>query len=69
MPCPYFNEPELPRRRANALNVEVGAPIPRCTLKEPEHWPNKGMAARWLLSGGSPLVFGPCSANCPKSAA
>jgi hypothetical protein len=55
-----------PRRHANALNVEVGTPLARCTRKLPEHWAGSGASAlRWLGSGGSPLVFGECSADCP----
>lgn len=57
----------VPPRPANALNIEVGQPLDRCRLKTPAHW---GLVdprgARWLLSGGSPLVLGLCSANCPK---
>lgn len=63
--CPHRIELPTPRRRANALNIEVGTPAPRCGLKEPDHWPNKNMALRWRLSGGSPLVFGLCSEECP----
>jgi len=63
--CPNRIEPELPRRPVNGLNVEVGPPAPRCRRKLPKHW--KGVtAARWLLSGGSPLVFGRCSSSCPS---
>lgn len=54
------------RRPANALNVEPIQPLHRCKLKPPEHWPNDGpTASRWLLSGGSPLVFGMCTQACP----
>jgi len=63
MTCPHLITPELPRRPGNALNIEVGSPLARCKLKLPSHWPKDGPgAARWLMSGGSPLVFGPC---CP----
>lgn len=67
--CPYRTGADLPRRPANALNIEVGAPLPRCVLKTPEHWGDSAPSARrWLLSGGSPFVFGPCSTDCPKPA-
>lgn len=62
--CAARLAPAPERRRANALNVEIGAPSPRCTFKAPEHWPD-GMVGRWLRSGGSPLVLGHCSADCP----
>jgi hypothetical protein len=63
--CPWRIVADLPRRPANALNVEVGTPLPRCRMKPPEHWGDKAPgAARWLASGGSSLVFGPCSRNC-----
>lgn len=65
--CPHRVEVLQERRRANALNVEIGTPLPRCLLKVPEHWPSDAPGAlRWLGSGGSALVFGPCSARCPK---
>lgn len=64
MTCPNLIELDVPRRPGNGLCIEVGTPLPRCKLRTPSHWPQNGPgAARWLLSGGSPLVFGPC---CPK---
>jgi len=66
--CVHRLVPLLLRRPANALNVEIGAPAPRCSLKLPDHWTGSGRSAlRWLGSGGSPLVFGHCSADCPAS--
>lgn len=68
--CSHRVEVDVPRRPANALNVEVGTPAPRCKLKVPEDWagrePRSGLslAARWMWSGGSPLVFGVCTPNC-----
>lgn len=59
--CSERVEMDVPRRPANALNVEVGTPLPRCRLKTPASW--RGFdprATRWLLSGGDPLVLGPC---------
>lgn len=66
--CPERVELEVPRRPANALNVEVGAPRARCRLKPPEAWNGADpRAARWLLSGGSPLVLGTClCTKCPR---
>lgn len=50
------------RRGGNALNVEIGEPLARCLQKQPEEWRGRGMSSlRWLASGGSPLVFGPCT--------
>lgn len=59
----------LPRRRGNVVAVEVGAPVPRCRLKLPGHWRGPGASSlRWLGSGGSPLVFGPCTpGRCPTT--
>jgi hypothetical protein len=41
--------------------------MPRCSMKAPPHWGAIGaeMSGRWLASGGSPLVFGHCDADCP----
>ena len=70
--CPYFIQPELVRRPANALCIEIGQPATRCKLKIPDSWkghePKQGvsLATRWLWSGGSPLVFGYCDVDCPQ---
>ena len=63
-PCRYRIDLELPRRPVNGLNIEIGAPASRCTLKPPAHWPD-GMVLRWLASGGEALVLGKCTGNCP----
>jgi hypothetical protein len=64
--CRYQIGMDVPRRPANALCIEVGTPATRCTMKPPENWKGTGVGAvRWLGSGGSPLVFGVCSADCP----
>ena len=57
----------VPRRPANALNVEVGRPADRCRLRTPPEWGNSDpRATRWLLSGGGPFVLGRCArAACP----
>lgn len=62
MPCRFRVEAPLERRPANALNLEIGQPAARCTLRYPEHWPD-GMVLRWLGSGGSPLVLGVCAGS------
>jgi hypothetical protein len=65
--CPYRIALGVERRPANALNLEIGTPIPRCTRKLPDHWFGAGRSAlRWLGSGGSPLVFGYCNTDCPE---
>lgn len=64
MTCRHLIQLGVPSRPANALNVEVGQPLPRCRLRTPEHWGDADpRAARWLLSGGSPLVLGLCAPN------
>ena len=66
--CAHAIEMEMERRPANALNLEIGQPLTRCRLKTPDHWGGADpKAARWLLSGGSPLVLGYCACSaCPK---
>jgi hypothetical protein len=65
--CPHRIALEVPRRPRNALNVEVGTPLPRCRLRPPTHWPEEAPSVtRWLLSGGSALMLGLCSCRaCP----
>lgn len=59
--CPSRMEPDLVRRPANALNIEIGAPQLRCSLQSPD---GRGMA--WVNSGGSILAYGCCSKrSCP----
>lgn len=66
--CPERIEPEALRRRANALNVEIGPPAARCRLMPPEDWNGVDpRATRWIWSGGSPLVLGKCCCqDCPR---
>jgi hypothetical protein len=65
--CPHIVELALERRPANALNLETAQALPRCKLKPPAHWGDSAPSvARWLLSGGSPLVLGCCSVKCPR---
>lgn len=48
-------EPGVERRPGNALNVEIGSPMPRCLFRSPD-----GRGLLWLLSGGSVLQYGHC---------
>lgn len=68
-PCCDLITLGVPRRPANALNLEIGQPLDRCRLRTPAAWADVDpRGARWLLSGGSPLVLGLCTPNsCPKS--
>lgn len=60
--CDQRIVPEVNRRPANALNVEIGSPAIRCALRSPD-----GRGAIWLLSGGSPLAYGCCErATCRR---
>lgn len=67
--CPDRRGASVERRPANALNVEIGAPVPRCIQRMPAHWTGSGRSAlRWLASGGSALVFGECCCRaCPRA--
>jgi hypothetical protein len=68
--CPSRVNLGTPARKANALNIEVGQPLPRCMEKPPEHWgPNAPSVLRWIGSGGNLLVLGHCDANCPRGIA
>lgn len=64
--CQYYIKPvNVEKRPVNGLNVELMAPSARCFLKTPSNWDKeKGIATRWLFSGGSPLVFGLCAGSC-----
>ena len=56
----------LELRPANALNLEIGAALPRCRVRTPSNWGRGASSMRWLASGGSPLVLGTCSCTpCP----
>lgn len=62
------------RRRANALNVEIGSPQKRCTQKpppSPSKNPNRSSALVYLLSGNeSPYHWGVCTPRmCPNDSA
>ena len=67
--CDARRELRTERRPGNALNVEIGAPLPRCMLQPPD---GRGVTIDggtldWLRSGGSELDYGICGkANCPK---
>ena len=59
--CPDRIDLGVERRPANALNVEIGQPMPRCQQQSPD---GRGLA--WLWSGGSPLAYGQCCRSaCP----
>jgi len=59
--CPHQMDIDVERRPGNALNVEIGAPLPRCNRKSPD-----GRGLVWLMSGGSPLAYGNCTPlHCP----
>lgn len=61
--CHDRREVGVPRRPGNALNVEMGAPAPRCMQKSPD-----GRGLTWLMSGGSVLAYGCCANPCPRFA-
>ena len=56
--CPARLNVGIERRRANALNVEIGQPAARCSFLSPDN-----MGLRWLYSGGSALAYGCCEQN------
>ena len=61
--CEYRLALDVERRPGNALNLEVGTPMPRCTGRSPD---GRGLA--WLLSGGSALAYGICAkVKCPRA--
>lgn len=66
--CPNRIDIPMIRRPVNGLNVEPIQPIPRCRERTPENWGDADpRAARWLLSGGDPMVLGFCEfLNCPR---
>lgn len=67
MSCRSRVESPIERRPANALNLEFIQTSDRCLNQPPSHWPEGHWALRWIGSGGSPLVFGECSAqSCPE---
>ena len=68
--CPQRIELPVAKRGANALNVEIGSPMPRCRCRTPDEWgADDPRAVRWLASGGSPLVLSACAPDaCPLPA-
>lgn len=62
----------IERRPGNALNVEIGTPLPRCLLQPPD---GRGVTCDggtldYLRSGGNVLAYGVCAAGaCPKAEA
>lgn len=60
--CPSRMALDVERRPGNALNIEIGTPVPRCSQKSPD-----GRGLTWLRSGGSPLAYGVCAHHdCPR---
>ena len=56
-------------RQSNALRVEtLRDTSPRCGMKPPAQW-SEGAKRQgwglWVMSGGSPSVFGHCDQDCP----
>lgn len=69
--CGSCKTPDLERRPANALNIEIGTPAARCLLQPPDGRgvTRDGGTLDWLRSGGSLLAYGRCSLEgCPKNA-
>ena len=59
--CPSRRVLPVERRPGNALNIEIGTPVPRCMERSPD-----GRGAAWVASGGSMLAYGVCCASgCP----
>lgn len=60
----------LQRRPVNGLNVEIGQPLDRCRLRTPPEWGDVDpRGARWIHSGGDPMILGVCGrARCPRLA-
>lgn len=58
------------RRPGNALNVEIGSPMPRCMLQPPDGRgvTKDGSTMDWIRSGGQELDYLPCDPEtCPKA--
>lgn len=67
--CHDCHRPNIERRPGNALNVEIGTPLPRCLQKPPD---GRGVTCDggtldYLRSGGSVLAYGVCAeSSCPQ---
>ena len=60
--CQNRVAPGPERRPGNALNIEIGTPMPRCLYQSPD---GRGLA--WYMSGGSALDYGHCTqSKCPR---
>ena len=56
-----WGNPKPQHGPGNRLGINTMDPTPRCLWKSPD-----GLGLRWLMSGGSPLAYGICSADgCP----
>lgn len=69
--CQARTAPDVERRPGNALNIEIGTPMPRCLLQPPDGRgvTRDGSTLDYLRSGGSVLAYGVCKAStCPKIA-
>jgi hypothetical protein len=67
--CLSRRELRVERRPGNALNIEIGAPMPRCMFQPPDGRgvTRDGGTLDWLRSGGAELDYGICCADkCPK---
>jgi hypothetical protein len=67
--CKYRHQLPVERRPGNALNVEIGAPLPRCTQKPPDGRgvTRDGGTLDYWRNGGSMLAYGLCEADsCPE---
>ena len=67
--CKFRREMCIERRPGNALNVEIGTPMPRCMLKPPDGRgvTKDGGTLDWLRSGGKEMDYGVCCAvGCPE---
>lgn len=58
--CLYRLTEGVVPRPVNGLNIEIGAPLPRCSALSPD-----GLGLRWYMSGGPISAYGVCCRkNC-----
>ena len=59
--CVHRVTVEQEPRNGNRMAIETWPVMPRCMRQSPD-----GRGAAWILSGGSPLVYGRCClSECP----